>query len=183
MLAAAGIGALAHPSGVDELSVKREFGRDSFAPEMLPLVLAKAKAIAVSARHENALVIGADQILILDNRIFDKPQSLTEARNQLVDLRGRTHRLVSAAAVVRRSEVLWALSDTAELTMRNFSDAFLSDYLSAAGEEALSSVGAYKVESRGIQLFERVSGDYFTVLGLPLLPLLAFLRSAGCLPS
>jgi septum formation protein len=183
MLAAAGISALAHPSGVDELAIKKEFRRDSLAPEMLPLVLAKAKAIAVSARHENALVIGADQILILDNRIFDKPQSLTEARNQLVDLRGRTHRLVSAAAVVRRSEVLWALSDMAELTMRDFSDAFLSDYLSVAGEEALSSVGAYKVESRGIQLFERVSGDYFTVLGLPLLPLLTFLRSAGCLPS
>jgi septum formation protein len=182
MLAAAGIDALARPSGIDEADLKERLSKqDSLPPEMLALALAKAKATTVSASHENELVIGADQILTLGDRIFDKPRSLADARQQLLDLRGMTHRLVSAVAVARNRQVIWAHSDMAHLSMRGFSDAFLSAYLSAVGEEALTSVGAYKVESRGIQLFERISGDYFTILGLPLLPLLAFLRSAGCL--
>jgi septum formation protein len=184
MLVAAGIDALARPSGIDEADLKEQLSkRDSSPPEMLALALAKAKATTVSASHENELVIGADQILTLGNRIFDKPRSLADARQQLLDLRGRTHRLVSAVAVARNRQVVWVHSDMAELSMRSFSDAYLSEYLSAVGEEALTSVGAYMVESRGIQLFERISGDYFTILGLPLLPLLAFLRSAGCLPN
>jgi septum formation protein len=166
---------------VDEAALK-EAQRGSLPPEMLALLLAKAKAIAVAA-HENQLVIGADQILALGDRMLDKPRSLAEARQQLLDLRGKTHRLVSAAAVARNRQVIWAHSDVAELAMRDFTDASLSEYLSALGEEALTSVGAYKVESCGIQLFERIAGDYFTILGLPLLPLLAFLRSAGCLQN
>jgi septum formation protein len=157
--------------------------RDSLPPETLAPLLAKAKATAISALYENELVVGADQTLILEGRIFEKPRSMAEARDQLLALRGKTHRLNSAAAVARRGEAIWLHSDTAELAVREFSDAFLSEYLAASGEQALSSVGAYKIETPGIQLFERLSGDYFTILGLPLLPLLAFFRNVGCLPN
>jgi septum formation protein len=184
LLASAGLIVGSMASGVDESKLKADFfanGRQDVS--LLATTLAGAKAERVSADHAQALVIGADQLLICEDRVFDKPDSLKEAKHQLLQLRGKTHRLLSAVAVARKGHVIWHTSDAAELSMRNFSDEFLLDYLAAAGSDALTSVGAYKIEARGVQLFERIDGDYFAILGLPLLPLLAFLRDEGCLPS
>jgi len=125
------------------------------------------------------LVLGADQTLALGNKRFNKPGNRTEAAQQLRALRGQTHALHSALALVQDGKVLFELVDTARLTMRDFSDRFLDDYLDMAGDAALGSVGGYQLEGIGIHLFDRVEGDYFTILGLPLLPLLAYLRQRG----
>lgn len=148
------------------------------AARRLALGLAEAKARAVAGACPDALVLGADQLLLAGGRIFAKPADLSEARAQLVALRGRRHELLSAAVVVRAglAEPLWAHVGRARLTMRNFSDAFLDGYLARVGELALASVGCYQVEGPGVQLFRRIEGDWFTILGLPLLELLAFLR-------
>jgi septum formation protein len=140
--------------------------------------LAKLKALSVS-RTRPDLVIGADQMLALGGEVFDKPKSAPEAKAHLLRLRGATHELITAAVVAREGAVIWRHIDTPKLKMRAFSDAFLDDYLSRAGDHVLRSVGAYQLEGLGAQLFERVEGDYFSVLGLPLLPLLAFLREHG----
>ena len=132
----------------------------------------------VSRRCEG-LVIGADQTLELEGRLFDKPASLAVARDQLFALRGREHRLHSAVAVCRRDAMVWRTVETVSLRMRPFSDAFLQAYLTAEGEHLLGCVGAYRLEAMGVQLFEAMEGDYFAVLGLPLLPLLTFLRAEG----
>jgi septum formation protein len=126
-------------------------------------------------------VIGADQVLELDGERLTKPADMEEARRQLLRLSGRTHQLHSAIACARGGGILWQHSETAHLTMRKFSPAFVGHYLAAIGAGALNSVGAYQLEGRGIQLFDKVDGDYFGILGLPLLPLLAFLRSEGVL--
>jgi septum formation protein len=184
LLTSAGIKVNAIASGLDETALKVQFmnrGEEQIAK--LAVFLADAKAELVSATNREALVIGADQILVFEGRAIDKPKSLHEARLQLLDLRGKTHRLVSAVAAARAGRVVWNDSTTAELSMRRFSDEFLADHLSAVGEKVLTSVGAYKIEDRGIQLFDEICGDYYSILGLPLLPLLAFLRSEGCLPS
>jgi len=143
--------------------------------------LAEAKAAEVSARHPRAFVIGADQMLDCEGDWLEKPHDLGAARAQLARLRGRTHRLFSAVAVLRDGRRLWSALDRAALTMRPFSDAFLDDYLARTGDDALHSVGAYRLEGLGAQLFERIEGDFFTILGLPLLPLLGFLREEGAL--
>ena len=135
----------------------------------------------VSARHTGALVVGADQILDSGGYWFEKPADAEAARAQLKALRGKRHTLVSAAAVVRNGSVVWRATDRAHLTMRDFSDEFLDAYIVTAGAELLQSVGAYRLEGLGAQLFERVEGDFFTILGLPLLPLLGFLRGHGAL--
>jgi septum formation protein len=129
-----------------------------------------------------ALVIGADQILVCEGERFDKPESLVEAAWHLRKLRGKAHALVTAACVVREGEVLWSCVETPKLTMRDFSDAFLQEYLAAEGGAVCGCVGAYRLEGLGMQLFERIEGDYFTVLGLPMLALLGFLRGAGAVP-
>ena len=139
-------------------------------------LLARAKADAVAATRPGQLVLGADQTLARGATRFSKPANRAAAAEQLRALRGRTHELHSALALVRDGAVLFDCVDTARLTMRDFSDRFLDDYLDMAGDAALSSVGGYQLEGIGIHLFERVEGDYFTILGLPLLPLLAFLR-------
>ena len=145
--------------------------------------LAEAKARRVAAHHPHGLIIGADQILVCDGAWFDKPASLADARHQLQKLRGRTHRLVTAACVVEGQACTWRGIASAWLTMREFSDAFLDLYLEAEGTSVLGSVGAYRLEGRGVQLFTRVEGDHFAILGLPLLELLSFLRERGALPS
>ena len=148
------------------------------------LRLAELKAGAVAVANPGDLVIGADQMLDCDGRRFDKPNDRSAARRQLMALCGRRHRLVTAVAVATAADgVVWSHCEEASLTMRRFSDAFIDGYLAENGDAVLSSVGAYQLESRGAQLFERVEGDFFTILGLPLLPLLAFLRSRGDLPS
>lgn len=161
-------------SRVDEDAVKKEFaGSDT---DTLALKLAEEKALAVSRAERGALVIGADQILSCDGDRFDKPRDLGEARANLQRFRGRPHILHSGLALALGGDIVWRHVDQAHLTMRDFSNAFLDGYLARLGEKILSSVGCYQLEGPGIQLFERIEGDYFTILGLPLLPLLAELR-------
>lgn len=150
-------------------------------PETIALLLAKEKARAGSAVRPDALVIGADQTLALGNAAFHKPADRAAARHQLARLAGRTHALHSGIAVARDGAVLFATVETARLAMRPLDDATLDAYLDAAGEAVLSSVGGYQLEGLGIHLFERIEGDHAVILGLPLLPLLAFLRSEGLL--
>jgi septum formation protein len=177
ILSGAGLGLEIRPAPIDERAVEAEAGRiDAMAAARL---LARAKAQSVSAAMPGRLVLGADQTLALGATRFSKPANRAAAREQLQALRGQTHRLHSALALCRDGAVLFAHDASAQLTMRAFSDHYLDDYLDIAGDTALASVGAYQVEGPGIQLFERIEGDYFTILGLPLLPLLDFLRQAG----
>lgn len=177
ILAAAGLRFKIRPAQIDERGVEAQ-AAESNAAEVARL-LASAKADAVAVRMPGHLVLGADQTLALATDRFSKPSDRAAAATQLRALRGRTHELHSALALVRDGEVLFTHVDTARLTMRDFSDDFLDRYLDMVGETALASVGGYQLESIGIHLFERVEGDYFTILGLPLLPLLSFLRQAG----
>jgi septum formation protein len=174
ILAAAGLRFEIRPAQIDERAVERQAGPlDAAAAARL---LARKKAGNIAAAQPGRLVLGADQTLARDSKRYSKPANRAEAAEQLRELRGRTHELNSALALVRDGEVLFDCVDTARLTMRDFSDAFLNDYLDMAGGAALASVGGYQLEGVGVHLFERVDGDYFTILGLPLLPLLAFLR-------
>jgi septum formation protein len=179
LLEAAGIPVELHPADLDERALEERV--DSRSPAAIAVFLAGEKAKAVSARYPGRLILGADQTLALGARRFAKPADRAAARTQLAALRGCTHELHSALAFVRDGDVLFAHVDTARMTMRPFSDAFLDAYLDAAGTAATASVGAYQVEGAGIQLFERIEGDYFTILGLPLLAALDFLRRQGCL--
>ncbi len=177
ILAAAGLRFGIRPAQIDERATEAKAGGlDAAAAAAL---LARAKADAVAATQTGHLVLGADQTLALGDKRFNKPANRTEAAQQLRALRGQTHALHSALALVQDGKVLFELVDTARLTMRDFSDRFLDDYLDMAGDVALGSVGGYQLEGIGIHLFERVEGDYFTILGLPLLPLLAYLRNRG----
>jgi septum formation protein len=151
------------------------------APENIALLLAREKALAV-ARQPGRLVLGADQTLALGDRRFSKPATIAAAREQLASLSSNTHALHSGAAVARDGKILFETVATARLTMRALSNEALDAYLSAAGEQILSSVGAYQLEGLGVHLFEKIEGDHFTILGLPLLPLLAFFRREGMLP-
>lgn len=177
ILAAAGLRFDVRPAEIDERAVEGRAGACA-AAAAAPL-LARAKAEAVAAIFPGRLVLGADQTLACGGVRFGKPRNRAEAAAQLRELRGRTHELHSALALVRDGETVFACIDTARLTMRGFSDAFLDAYLDLAGERALASVGAYQLEAIGVHLFERVDGDFFTILGLPLLPLLSFLRQNG----
>jgi len=143
--------------------------------------LAQHKAQDVSARHPGALVIGADQMLEFDGGILNKPRSISEARKHLEQLRGRNHRLISAAVIVCDSAVVWRCTTLADLHMRAFSDGFLDAYMARMGDDLLSTVGGYKLEQYGIRLFSRINGDYFTVLGLPLLEILTYLAGIGAI--
>lgn len=177
ILAAAGLRFGIRPAQIDERAVEAKAGKlDAVQAAAL---LARAKADAVAATQVGHMVLGADQTLALGTQRFSKPANRAEASLQLRALRGQTHALHSALALVRDGKVLFELVDTARLTMRDFSDRFLDDYLDMAGDTALSSVGGYQLEGIGIHLFERVEGDYFTILGLPLMPLLAYLRENG----
>lgn len=178
MLEAAGIAAQPMASGVDEAALKAEFRG---TPPELALALARKKAAAVAASHPEALVIGADQLLVCGLKIFDKPADMAEAASHLAALSGQTHGLVTAVCAMRGETLLWAHVESAHLTMRTLSTDFIARYLAAEGDQLLESVGAYRLEGRGAQLFERIEGDYFTILGLPLLALLSFLREAGVL--
>jgi septum formation protein len=181
LLRSAGVAAAVEPARIDESEVKQGLRAVRAAPSAMAESLAELKAQRVSRRHRNALVIGADQVLSCGGEVFDKPITLTEARRQLLALRGRRHELASAVVLVRDGQRLWHHVGQATLMVREFSEAFLDRYLDLAGEEVLASVGAYRLEGLGIQLFAGVDGDYFTVLGLPLLPLLDVLREHGVL--
>ncbi len=179
MLEQAGVSAILDKPLVDEDEVKAAGRAEGVPADAVAEALAELKTQRIARRHPGALVVGADQMLECEGRWFDKPADRAEARAQLLDLRGRTHRLVSCAVVVRDGERMWHKVDSARLTMRNFSESFLDDYLDRVGDEVLHSVGAYQLEGLGAQLFQRVEGDFFTILGLPLLPLLGFLRVHG----
>lgn len=179
MLEAAGVSLEVDPADIDEAALQTP----DAAPDRLALELAKAKAVAVSRRRLDRWVLGADQTLDLDGRLVNKAPDMAAARVRLTEMRGRPHRLNSAAALARNGAVVWSGADQARLTMRAFTDAFLDAYLAAEGRAILSSVGCYRLEGLGAQLFERVEGDHFTVLGLPLWAVLAELRRVGVLPS
>jgi septum formation protein len=183
LLEAAGIAAIVDPSGVDEYAIKGRAREADGGPDALALALAGAKASAVSQRRAGALVIGADQLLVCGTRVFDKAASIEQAEETLKFLRGRTHRLISAAILACDGVTIWRHTENAWLTMRPFSDTFLARYLEEAGDEVLQSVGAYRIEGRGIQLFSQIAGNHFTILGLPLLPLMKVLREQGALMS
>ena len=181
LLRQAGLDFHVRDSRVDEDAVKKSFAdsTDDGDTDALALRLAEEKALAVSRAEPGALVIGADQIMSCETRRFDKPRDMVEARANLLFLRGRTHTLHSAVVLALDGEVVWGHSARADLAMRDFSDTFLDWYLKTLGEKVKTSVGCYQLEGPGIQLFERIEGDYFTILGLPLLPLLAELRDRG----
>lgn len=177
VLEAAGVPIEIDSADIDERGIEADSKtRD---PGDIAALLAREKAMAVASRHSGRLVLGADQTLALGEKRFSKAADRDGLRDQLDALRGRTHALHSAVAVVSDGEVLFSTIDVARLTMRAFTDDFLERYLDATGDKARSSVGGYQLEGLGAQLFERVDGDHFTVLGMPLLPLLEWLRRAG----
>lgn len=179
VLKAAGVPFETHVAGVDEAAVKTGLLAEGHGPRAVADALAELKAVKVSRARPNDLVIGADQTLDLDGALFDKVETLAEARERLQLLRGKTHKLHSAVVVARGGEPIWREVPPAKLTMRNFSDAFIDGYLAARGDGILSSVGCYQLENEGVQLFSRIEGDYFTILGLPLMGLFDFLRLHG----
>jgi septum formation protein len=178
MLEAAGLTFVVETPRMDEEAAKASFRAEDMKPRDQANALAELKALSVS-RGRPDFVIGADQMLAIDGDVLDKPTDAEEARAHLQRLRGKTHELITAAVIAREGAIIWRHIDTPKLKMRAFSDAFLEDYMARAGEGTLRSIGAYQLEGLGAQLFERVEGDYFSVLGLPLLPLLAFLREHG----
>ncbi|MBT3332528.1 MAG: septum formation protein Maf [Alphaproteobacteria bacterium] len=179
LLKNAGLDFTVDVAAVDEETIKESMLAENASARDIADELAELKALRVSRRHPEALVIGADQILGLGKDMFDKPVGMDGARNHLQSLRGKEHRLVTAACVVQNGKPLWRHVEIPKLTMRNFSDEFLEDYLAASGTKILSSVGGYLLEERGAQLFSKIDGDYFSILGLPLLQLLDFLREHG----
>jgi len=183
MLMSAGVEFRVEPPHVDEDGLKAALRQEGATAPQVAEALAEVKAIRVSRRHPGALVIGADQVLDLNGTLLDKPADRQGARAQLLTLRGVEHRLFSAAVAARDGARIWHHTASARLLMRDFSAAFLESYLDAEGDALLGCVGAYRIEGLGIQLFSRVDGDHFTILGLPLLPLLGFLRDAGAMRS
>lgn len=179
MLTNAGVPFSVDVADVDEAAVKAM--HDPADAAGLAGELARAKALAVSRRDPEAWVLGADQTLAFDGGLVSKAPSLAAARARLLSMRGRPHHLHSGAALARNGQVVWSGVDTATLRVRDFSEAFLDAYLAAEGEALLACVGSYRLEGMGAQLFEAVEGDYFTVLGMPLWPVLAELRRAGVL--
>lgn len=167
------------PARIDEEMLRQALQAEDASPREIADALAEHKALRVAGRHGKGLVLGCDQVLDLDGRVLAKPADRTEARQRLLLLRGRTHLLHSAAVLYADGAPIWRHVSRAALTMRAFSDSFLEDYLAAAGEDATQTVGGYAVESLGIRLFERIDGDYFGILGLPLLELLNFLSGRG----
>lgn len=166
-------------SGVDEDEVKLSLSAERASAQDIATALAEMKAVRVSTRRPGAMVIGADSTLACDGKLYDKPPTLAAAREQLKALGGRTHELVSAVVVAKNGGRLWHATETGRLTMRPLSESFLDAYLARAGDAVCASVGAYQLEGLGAHLFNRIDGDYFTVLGMPLLPLLVFLAEHG----
>jgi septum formation protein len=184
MLDAAGVPFEARPPQVDEESLKAALCRDSIAPRDLADALAEAKAVALSRRDPEAMVLGCDQVAVAaDGTLLDKPGSREGLRIQLSQLRGSTHRQLSAVVIAEAGRPVWRHVDEARLTMRDFSDVFLEDYLDAEGAAASGCVGGYRIEAMGVQLFSQIEGSHFTILGLPLMPVLDYLRTRAVIAT
>ncbi|MGG7645345.1 Maf family protein [Rhodovulum sp. YNF3179] len=181
LLANAGVRFTADPVRLDEDAIRASLTADGAPPRDIADALAEAKARRGAARSPSALVIGCDQVLAFEDRILAKPADLDEAADQLRMLRGKRHMLLSAAVIYEDGQPVWRHIGQVRLVMRPFSDTYLQDYLARQGASVLDSVGAYKLEEEGVRLFAQVDGDYFTVLGLPLLPLLNYLTTRGVL--
>jgi septum formation protein len=181
MLEAAGVDIDVVPAKIDERTVEKTLEGTGASPEDVAQVLAEAKALDVSERQPGRLVLGCDQTLSLDDELFHKPRDMEDARRHLLKLSGRTHQLNSAAVLARNGEALWRDVGIARLTMRKLEPGFIGRHLARVGPMALNSVGAYQIEGEGIQLFEKIEGDHFTIVGLPLLPLLKELRAMGAI--
>ena len=179
MLINAGLDIEAVPADVDERALEAPL--QGVSPEDVAAILAEAKATEVSERKPGALVLGCDQTLSLGDEVFHKPTDMEGARRHLLALSGKTHQLNSAVVLMRDGKVLWRHVGIASLTMRKLDPAFIGRHLARVGVKALSSVGAYQIEGEGIQLFEKIEGDYFTIVGLPLLPVLKELRALGAI--
>lgn len=181
VLEGAGLHFEALPAAVDEAAIKEAAQAEGIAAADAAIILAEAKAERIGRRHPEALVIGCDQLLVCEGRWFDKPPDLAAARAQLLALRGRRHELVTAVVCHRHGSRIWQHVATPRLAMRDFSDAFLDAYLAMEGERVTTSVGAYRLEGPGVHLFASVQGEHAAILGIPLLPLLGFLRQHGVL--
>ena len=179
MLQAAGVDHEAVPADIDEAALKREHD----GPDETALELARAKAAAVSRARPGGWVIGSDSVVEVEGRMFDKPRDRAQAGDHLRAFSGRTMRLTSAVALARDGAIDWSLADTAQLQVRRLSDAFIDSYLDADWPEVSYCVGVFRLEGPGVQLFESIEGNHFTILGMPLLPLLGALRARGLLPS
>ncbi len=181
MLENAGIDVQAVPARIDERAIEAPLQDSGVTPEDVALILAEAKALDVSERMPEALVLGCDQTLSLGDRVFHKPADMEGARRHLLALSGNTHELNSAVVLARRGDVLWRHVGVARMTMRKLDPAFIGRHLARVGTDILASVGAYQIEGQGINLFERIEGDHFTIVGLPLLPLMEELRKLGAI--
>jgi septum formation protein len=181
LLEAAGLRFEARPAAVDEAAIKEAAQAEGLTPAEAAILLAEAKAERVARRAPEALVIGGDQLLVCEGRWFDKPETLAQARENLLWLRGKRHELVNGTVIWRGGQRIWQDVTTVRLTFRDFSEAFLDAYLAAEGEVLLASVGAYRLEGLGVQLMAKIEGEHSAILGLPLTPLLRFLRQHGVL--
>lgn len=175
----AGLAFSSIPAEIDERAIDERLVKAGASPETIAVELAKAKALAVSASHPYAYVIGSDQTMSLGDRIYHKPKDMDEAHANILSLSGKTHRLNCGVAIAKNGDVIWSATSVADMSVRPLTPDYVSRYLERSGKQVLSSVGAYQLEGEGIQLFTEISGDYFTILGLPLLPLLAKLRVLG----
>lgn len=182
LMEAAGLTFDAEPARIDEREIEAPLILSGAAPDVVAAALAKAKAKDVANRNTQAYVIGSDQVMSMDGRLFHKCTSVEMAREQLWSMRGKTHRLSSAISIVRQGEEVWNHVSIADLTFRDFTETFLDSYIANAGSKVLLTVGAYSYEGLGQQLFEKVEGDFFTIIGLPMLPLLAALRDLAIIP-
>ena len=172
-----------HPSNVDERAVEAPLLEADLEAADVAEILAQTKATNVSERFPDAYVIGCDQTLSLEGELLHKPADMEEARRRLLQMSGKTHKLNSAVVLVRNGEVLWSHVEIARMKMRELDPGFIGRHLAKVGEIALTSVGAYQIEAEGLQLFEDINGDYFTIMGLPLLPLLSELRKRSLIDA
>ena len=172
----AGLEFKCQPADIDERTIELAIKDTGATPRELALILASAKALDVSQKIPDTYVIGSDQTLSLNDELFHKPEDMEAARRTLLKLSGQTHTLNSGVSIAKNGETIWQHVSIAELTMRELSPEFIGRHLSDAGKSVLTSVGAYQLEKQGVQLFEKIEGDFFTIVGLPMLPLLAQLR-------
>ena len=181
VLAAAGLEFDTQPAAIDETAIKQAGQAEGASPADVAILLAQLKAERIARRSPDALIIGCDQLLVCEDTWFDKPTGTADAAQHLKHLRGRTHELVTAIVCLRHGQRIWHHVARPRLTMRDFSDTFLETYLAAEADHITTSVGAYRLEGLGIHLFERIEGEHAAILGIPLLPLLGFLRQHGAI--